>query len=266
MRFRSLVPVIACCAVSLACAAQSAPTPQSIEAQLKGPFLMLRGMYHGNKLQYDAQGDLIGAVKWKDPFLMSAVQVKKVTLDPAGVRLECDREALIFPDARLKVVKEGGKVTVEIARDPKHPEELQAALARVFSVGFDDALLSELPPLWQPWLRRQLNEQTEEALPARVYDLNGPYGPIKPPKLIGTSLSPPMTEAARAHHLGGIVVLGLVVDTDGHPEDIHVLVALGLGLDEEAAESLAQWRFTPGMYQGRPVPVQINIEMNFRMF
>lgn len=239
--------------------AQADIAPQIIQMQLKGPFLMLRGMYYGDKLKFDAQGNLIGTSKWRVPFLMSAVHVKKVKVNPAGVRLYCERQALIFPGDKMKVVNEGGELTVEVARDPLHPEELRAALARVFSVGFDRALLQETPLLWQSWLRQQLGVP-DEVPPTGVYDL---HGPIQHPKLIGSPPVPHFSRWAREYGLSGIVVMGLIVDASGRPEDIHVIRPLGLGLDEEAAEELTQWRFRPATQNGQPVPVHIALEVNF---
>jgi len=38
------------------------------------------------------------------------------------------------------------------------------------------------------------------------------------------------------------------------------------GLDEKAIESLRLWKFEPAMLNGRAVPVQINVEVNFRLY
>ena len=47
-------------------------------------------------------------------------------------------------------------------------------------------------------------------------------------------------------------------------EDIKVVKSLGMGLDEKAMEAVQQWRFRPGTYQGAPVKVRAQIEVNFR--
>jgi len=61
-------------------------------------------------------------------------------------------------------------------------------------------------------------------------------------------------------------VLGIVVvDEKGNPRDLKVIRALGLGLDQKAIEAVEKWRFKPGMKDGRAVPVQATIEVNFRL-
>ena len=71
-------------------------------------------------------------------------------------------------------------------------------------------------------------------------------------------------EASAAKHMGSIV-LYLVVGENGVPRDIRVLRGLGMGLEELAVESVAEWRFKPGMKDGQPVPVAATIEVNFRL-
>jgi protein TonB len=39
-----------------------------------------------------------------------------------------------------------------------------------------------------------------------------------------------------------------------------------MGLDEKAVEAVKQYKFKPAMMQGKPVPVEINIEVNFQLF
>ncbi len=39
-----------------------------------------------------------------------------------------------------------------------------------------------------------------------------------------------------------------------------------MGLDEKAIAALRLWKFEPALKDGRPVPVQINVEVNFRLY
>jgi periplasmic protein TonB len=55
------------------------------------------------------------------------------------------------------------------------------------------------------------------------------------------------------------------VDANGHPQDLKVMRALGLGLDQKAIEAVEKWTFKPGMKDGKPVPVIATIEVNFRL-
>jgi len=78
-------------------------------------------------------------------------------------------------------------------------------------------------------------------------------------------VDPGYSEEARTAKLSGTVLLSIVVDTEGHARDIHVVKSLGMGLDEKAMDAVAMWKFKPGMKDGQPVNVRAQIEVNFRM-
>ena len=59
------------------------------------------------------------------------------------------------------------------------------------------------------------------------------------------------------------MVLWLVVDQYGRPQNLRVARSLGMGLDEKAMEAVRQWKFEPAMKDGRAVAEQINVEVNF---
>jgi TonB family protein len=73
------------------------------------------------------------------------------------------------------------------------------------------------------------------------------------------------TAAALAEKIAGIVTLSAVIGVDGTPSEIQVVQGLGNGLDEKAMESVAQWRFQPGTYDGKPVAVKVRLEVHFRL-
>ena len=56
------------------------------------------------------------------------------------------------------------------------------------------------------------------------------------------------------------------VDAGGRPQQVQISRSLGMGLDEKAIAAVRSWRFTPAMKDGRPVAVQINVEVNFRLY
>jgi len=39
-----------------------------------------------------------------------------------------------------------------------------------------------------------------------------------------------------------------------------------MGLDEKALETIRTWRFEPGRKGGQPVAVQVDVEVNFRLY
>jgi len=77
---------------------------------------------------------------------------------------------------------------------------------------------------------------------------------------------PEYSEEARKAKYQGTVVLHVVVGADGRPREIRVQRSLGLGLDEKAMEAVRTWKFEPAKKDGQAVAVQVNIEVNFRLY
>jgi periplasmic protein TonB len=77
---------------------------------------------------------------------------------------------------------------------------------------------------------------------------------------------PEYSDEARRVKYQGNVVLSLVVDPTGKVRQVRVAHSLGMGLDEKAMEAVQKWRFAPGMKDGRPVAVQVNVEVSFRLY
>lgn len=90
-------------------------------------------------------------------------------------------------------------------------------------------------------------------------------GGVSAPKVISAP-DPEYSEEARKAKYQGVVVLWLVIGPDGKPRDIRVARALGMGLDQKAVEAVKRWVFEPGTKDGRPVAVQLNVEVNFRLY
>jgi TonB family protein len=89
-------------------------------------------------------------------------------------------------------------------------------------------------------------------------------GGVSGPVVI-VKVDPEYSEEARKAKYSGEVVLAIVVDTEGHAKDIHVVKSLGMGLDEKAMEAVEKWRFKPGMKGGQAVAVRATIAVNFRL-
>lgn len=74
------------------------------------------------------------------------------------------------------------------------------------------------------------------------------------------------SEEARRAKFSGNVEIYLVVDEHGNPTHIRVTRGVGMGLDEKAIEAVRQYKFKPGMLNGKPVKVDMNIEVDFHIY
>jgi protein TonB len=79
-------------------------------------------------------------------------------------------------------------------------------------------------------------------------------------------VEPEFSEEARKAKFMGVVTVNLIVDRKGMPENVHILRGVGMGLDEKAIEAVKQYRFKPAMLGGKPVAVEVNVEVDFKIF
>jgi periplasmic protein TonB len=101
--------------------------------------------------------------------------------------------------------------------------------------------------------------QTPDTGPNTVYRA---HGNVTTPLLIH-SVEQEYTEAARNAKISGNVLVNLIVEPNGNPSHIRVVRGLGMGLDEKAIQAVQQYKFKPGMKDGKPVRVELNISLNF---
>ncbi|HEX4155672.1 MAG TPA: energy transducer TonB [Acidobacteriaceae bacterium] len=90
-------------------------------------------------------------------------------------------------------------------------------------------------------------------------------GSVHPPILIRNA-SPEYTAAARKAKLSGDVELSLRVDKKGNPSHIRVVRGMGMGLNQKAVEAVRQYKFKPATQNGKPVAVDLVVDVNFQIF
>ena len=90
--------------------------------------------------------------------------------------------------------------------------------------------------------------------------------PVTPPRLIH-SVDPEYDKASRKKRVQGTVVLAVLVTKSGEPQDPKIVTSLNPALDEKAIEAVSRWRFAPATTKdGKPVAVQVRVEVNFHLY
>lgn len=97
-------------------------------------------------------------------------------------------------------------------------------------------------------------QQEPDAAAHGVYKVGGD---VSAPVLIH-SVEPESTDVA------GTVQVTLWVDRNGNPSHVHVTRGLGMGLDLKALEAVRQYKYKPAMKDGKPVMVELNLEVKFQ--
>lgn len=85
------------------------------------------------------------------------------------------------------------------------------------------------------------------------------------PVLISSKIPEYPTEGKEAH-LSGVCLVGLTVDQQGMPQDVHILRSLRPDFDRNAVAAVREYRFKPALSDGKPVSRQIKVEVKFAYF
>jgi TonB family protein len=96
--------------------------------------------------------------------------------------------------------------------------------------------------------------------------LQAGIGGVTNPELIPESrVQPRYPEIARKAKVAGRVILQAIVRQDGSVGEIQVLSSPGkrFGFDEAAIEAVRQWRYKPGLQNGKPVDVYFTVVVDF---
>jgi len=105
-----------------------------------------------------------------------------------------------------------------------------------------------------------------EVKPGKIYRVGGE---VKAPRAI---LQPqPVVDDSSETSKGpvddvGSTILSIVVATDGSVSKAKVLRGLRRDLDAKALEAVKQWRFEPGTKKGVPVPVELDVQVEFHLY
>jgi periplasmic protein TonB len=128
-------------------------------------------------------------------------------------------------------------------------------------------LLATIPALGQETPSAK-SPSTSDGPPKAEGSIEKPFhigGSVRPPKFIH-SVDPSFTDAARQAKFSGGVLVYLVVDKEGKPQQVRVVRGIGMGLDENAVAAVKQYKFKPATKDGSPVNVDIYIRVNFQLW
>jgi len=173
------------------------------------------------------------------------------SLRSAGEKLREKDFPVRFPDASsIKIVRRGqlscgsSGCAMELT-----PIETEQSAQPPITVVRQDSALDQSSGGRSPVCRGDETDSSNCVSPPRVTYSPDPEYPVK--------------ERTAGHE--GIVVLHLVVGTDGVPRDITVFRPLSAEFDGAAVEAVKTWRFSPATKNGKPISMQIAIEVAFRL-
>lgn len=92
-----------------------------------------------------------------------------------------------------------------------------------------------------------------------------PYGPdIRRAKAVSTP-APAYPESARKAKLSGSVVLAVAINEKGQVDDVRVVRSSDRTFEQNSMDAARQFSFLPAMKNGKPVAIQMDVEMGFNL-
>ncbi len=108
--------------------------------------------------------------------------------------------------------------------------------------------------------------QGAHAILANLYKVNAKgehNGPVVTAPILTRGVDAEFSNRGLRSHISGVSIVSVMIDTDGFPRHIRSVLPLGYGMDEQAVKAIGQYRFKSSRFEGKPAPVQINIEVRF---
>jgi TonB family protein len=140
--------------------------------------------------------------------------------------------------------------------------ELAQALDTVFATGIDDSLIATLPDYWRLFYQSTAEHRAYKPSDGAVLRQ---ANVDRKAKLV-SAIDPPSNEFAQKNGVAGMAMYHVVVGADGKAHEIAVGRPIGFGLDENAVKSIQQAKFDPAMKGGQPVPVVLDLLVQFRIY
>ena len=217
----------------------------------------------------------VGQLAYEDP--AKTLDRVRITAKKKVVKITIDREIVVKPKKEKKG-KHGAQAAVGVQTPQAQMADagsvtttfsaahaanvLKNALDQIFAQDLDERMMAGMPDFWKLYY---------EAV-AKKAD----YRPTDPAVLrqdtvdekarLLTKFEPDSNEFAQANGVAGMALYHTVVGPDGKAREIAVGRPIGFGLDENAVAAIRKASFQPAIKDGKPVPVLLDLVVQFRIF
>jgi outer membrane biosynthesis protein TonB len=160
--------------------------------------------------------------------------------------------------------------------------QVLAALAGLITTQFGFAeIYRVVPNAIAPWLVQESNPSIQtQGTESRANDVEKSGPDVSPPVLIH-SVEPKFSKGIRRSRIHGNVLVNLYIEANGSPSNVHVAhvnlfdgsgkvipsaesTPEGQDLAKTAVDAVSKYRFKPAIKSGKPVKVELNVEVSFQ--
>ena len=153
--------------------------------------------------------------------------------------------------------------SVTTTTSPAHAAALlKDALDKIFAPGLDERMMAAMPDFWKLYYKAAAEKTDYRPPDSAVLRQNT----VDTKARLLTTFEPPSNEYAQACAVAGMALYHTVIGADGKPGEIAVGRPIGFGLDENAVDSIRKAKFDPAVKDGKPVPVMLDLVVQFRIY
>jgi TonB family protein len=146
---------------------------------------------------------------------------------------------------------------------PAHAAKvLKNALDAIFAQGMDDRVMASLPDFWKLYYQAVAAKTDYRPRDPMVLRQNT----VDTKARLLTTFEPGSNEFAQSKGVAGMALYHAVIGSDGKPGEIAVARPIGFGLDESAVAAIRTAKFEPAVKDGKPVPVMLDLVVQFRIY
>jgi TonB family protein len=272
---------------------------QELSSALANRILILRNYYTDAQLTFDSNGQPVSKTTRGFGPSDGRIYVQRVQLEPGKLTLSgtCPLDVFEPRSQEWQVAPTATTVSIEMllpageAVKAGVPHVINTVFLKKSEVAEVECTAAEQQEFIQEW-QDHLNHPNPKKAP-KLPDATA-LGDLHPFCLpggdrvyrVGRGITAPRakyapdpkySDGARNARLQGTTVLLAIVTPEGKPTAISIQRSLGVGLtdklrpfgyqlDQRAVEAVSQWKFDPATFQGKPIAVVINVEVNFRLY
>jgi len=136
------------------------------------------------------------------------------------------------------------------------------AIDAIFAPSLDDRMMAAMPDFWKLYYQAVANKADYRPADPAILRQNT----VDQKAHLLTAFEPDSNEFAQTAGVAGMALYHTIIGADGQPGEIAVARPIGFGLDESAVASIRKAKFSPATKNGQPVPVMLDLVVQFRIF
>jgi len=182
---------------------------------------------------------------------------------PAGKEMTAEEEAKAEMAAAPAEERPADPGSVTTTISPAHAARvLRDALDKIFAPGLDDRMMAAMPDFWKLYYQAVAARSDYRPADQNVLRQNT----VDKKAQLVTNFVPESNEWAQSAGVAGMALYHTVIGADGKPGEIAVARPIGFGLDENAVAAIRKATFEPAIKDGKPVPVLLDLVVQFRIY